>query len=73
MESNKTKDRKDISSQSSVVVICDICNVRKSMHQVWTRQTGQREFCCKCYVEDGGSPADWHPDCMHAAYGSKSR
>lgn len=22
--------------------------------------------CCKCYVEAGGSPADWHAECMRA-------
>lgn len=23
-------------------------------------------FCCKCYVEAGNPPSDWHPKCVAA-------
>lgn len=39
--------------------ICDVCNERPSNHGV-----GDRRLCCKCYIEEGNAPADWHTGCM---------
>lgn len=25
---------------------------------------GDGRLCCKCYVEEGNPPADWHNGCM---------
>ena len=27
-------------------------------------QLPERFLCCKCHVEEGNPPADWHLDCM---------
>lgn len=41
--------------------ICDVCGENPSNHMV-----GDRRLCCKCYVEEGNAPADWHRGCMEA-------
>jgi hypothetical protein len=23
-------------------------------------------LCCRCYIDDGNPPADWHPECVAA-------
>jgi hypothetical protein len=35
----------------------------KAGHEIWQRGTHRYE-CCRCYVQAGGSPADWHQLCM---------
>lgn len=32
---------------------------KKTSHTV-----GGKRMCCKCYVEAGNAPADWHSECM---------
>ena len=41
---------------------CDNHPKEKYMHRA-----GEKRLCCKCYIEAGYPPADWHPKCM-AAY-----
>jgi pyruvate formate-lyase activating enzyme-like uncharacterized protein len=41
---------------------CDIC-LKPSTHSVF--QSGLTTlYCCRCHVNAGFAPADWHPDCM---------
>lgn len=40
---------------------CEKCKNRMSMHR------GDINMCCKCYVEEGGVPADWHRKCIEMA------
>jgi hypothetical protein len=37
---------------------CDNCGEHQAMHH------GEKDLCCKCYVEAGNPPADWHRVCM---------
>ncbi|HDY89744.1 MAG TPA: hypothetical protein ENH82_16720 [bacterium] len=39
--------------------ICDDCGEKLSNHSV-----GDKRLCCKCYIEEGNPPADWHRGCM---------
>lgn len=39
--------------------LCDRCKRRQITHVV-----DNNCFCCRCYVELGNPPADWHPTCM---------
>jgi len=39
---------------------CAVCK-EPSSHRV-----SDFALCCKCYVWNGGPPADWHPDCLAA-------
>lgn len=42
---------------------CDKCNERKAQHREFLAGV-ERNLCCRCYVEEGNPPADWHPECM---------
>jgi hypothetical protein len=37
---------------------CDRCCKHKAMH------VGSEDLCCRCHVEQGGIPADWHSVCV---------
>jgi hypothetical protein len=39
--------------------LCCVCKTAPSMHDC-----GDRRLCCKCYVNEGNPPADWHTGCM---------
>ena len=42
---------------------CNSAEAKHSTHKWW--ETPQDQYlCCKCHVEQGGAPADWHPVCM---------
>ena len=44
---------------------CYRCNVNKSCHSYRGADSSYGErLCCKCYIKAGGTPADWHPDCV---------
>lgn len=45
---------------------CTKCNERGANHSVhkWWETPKDQYLCCKCYVEQGNTPADWHPLCM---------
>ena len=38
---------------------CDCCLIARSMHHV-----GPKHYCCSCHIRRGGTPADWHNECM---------
>ena len=44
---------------------CCRCNTNKACHNYLdpNSERGER-LCCKCHIARGGTPADWHPDCM---------
>lgn len=45
---------------------CGKCGKHPWTHTIfkhWEEPAEQR-LCCKCYVEGGRPPADWHPLCM---------
>ena len=42
---------------------CERCKRVKAMHSHYTKGITLR-LCCRCHVESGGTPADWHPECM---------
>ena len=46
--------------------ICDKCKVRPAMHTSWCwwKKPDREDLCCQCHIENGGTPADWHPICM---------
>jgi len=44
---------------------CDLCHEKNVTHHIYPPLPNTvRALCCKCYVEEGNPPADWHPDCM---------
>jgi hypothetical protein len=45
---------------------CTKCGERLAKHEIhrWWKTPPDEYLCCKCYVEGGGAPADWHPLCM---------
>jgi hypothetical protein len=45
---------------------CTKCNKRKANHSIckYWETPEYHHLCCKCYVEEGNVPADWHPLCM---------
>ena len=45
---------------------CTKCNKREANHSIhkWWETPKDEYLCCKCYVEQGSAPADWHPLCM---------
>ena len=53
---------------NSMKNMCCRCNTKKAAHSYLgpNASVGER-LCCKCYIASGGSPADWHPDCMAEA------
>jgi len=40
-----------------------------SSHTIYEKDIKKR-LCCKCYVQAGNPPADWHDGCMHEAKAS---
>jgi hypothetical protein len=52
--------------------MCDICGINKPSHTICLFSEEDRRLCCKCYVEEGHPPADWHDGCM-ATYRSRTR
>lgn len=54
---------------------CTKCGERPSNHRIhrhWITPPDQY-LCCKCYVEGGSIPADWHPLCMKTAKKMKDK
>jgi len=49
-------------------VMCDSCRERPAMHEEssWWKDPPGRLLCCRCYIKEGGDPADWHDECMEA-------
>jgi hypothetical protein len=47
--------------------ICKICQGTKNVLHSECRGEETNYYCCKCYVEAGNAPADWHRDCMETA------
>ena len=49
---------------------CDLkcCECGKKLlheyHQSWNIAKGDRQYCCTCYVKNGGAPFDGHKECM---------
>lgn len=43
---------------------CDNHPDRPSAHTV-AAGGKVNEYCCACHLENGGAPADWHPNCMN--------
>lgn len=44
----------------SQIFLCDRCGAQAR------HLRGAARLCCRCYVEDGGAPSDWHDDCLKA-------
>jgi len=44
--------------------VCDKCKERPAMHKISCKE-GWKHLCCKCHIEEGGIPADWHTGCMY--------
>jgi len=49
-----------------VTELCTKCGERPANHEVykWWEEPEKQDLCCKCHINDGGDPADWHLDCM---------
>ncbi len=48
---------------------CMKCGERPASHisiKHWITPS-EEHLCCKCHVEGGSLPADWHPLCMKTA------
>jgi hypothetical protein len=45
---------------------CTKCKELPANHSVhkWWMDPSDEFLCCKCYVAQGSTPADWHPICM---------
>lgn len=45
---------------------CTNCNERTANHEIHKHWETPKDIylCCKCYVEQGGTPSDWHSICM---------
>lgn len=51
---------------------CTRCGQHDARHLIY--RTSQREnLCCFCHVAEGGTPADWHPDCLSAYRSNQER
>jgi hypothetical protein len=45
--------------------LCSRCGVRRALHRCLQPPTVML-LCCRCYIDDGNPPADWHPECVAA-------
>ncbi len=45
---------------------CTRCNKKPANHTLtrWWKKPETEHLCCECHIKSGGSPADWHLDCM---------
>lgn len=43
--------------------ICDKCRIIPAAHYI-SNAGVVRHLCCRCFVEEGNPPADWHRLCM---------
>ena len=53
---------------------CQLCGSKKNvLHQIWPPNEEKPSwYCCKCYVDGGNPPANWHPECMRT-YKNRSK
>jgi len=51
---------------SQTRILCDKCGKGAAMHHISypMERNKDQNLCCKCHVEQGESPSDWHPLCM---------
>jgi len=45
---------------------CTRCKKRQGNHKIDRYGKATENLCCKCHIETGGAPANWHPECMQA-------
>ena len=43
--------------------LCDKCK-KEDAHHFSYSANGNTQLCCKCHIDEGGIPADWHAGCM---------
>lgn len=50
-------------------ILCTSCGKHPWRHKVpsWWEDPPDRFLCCRCFVKEGGAPADWHSECMKVA------
>lgn len=61
--SEKERQRK---TMISTPALCDECETNFASHTIRCPGEKTKHLCCRCYVQDGNAPADWHPLCMEA-------
>jgi hypothetical protein len=67
LEVAKAKHQAKIENEKQVFIMCENHPDRRRMHI-----DGDHNYCCDCYMENGGIPTDWHVRCMEIYNKKKS-
>ena len=46
---------------------CTKCGEHQGMHKIFNPDKSAENLCCKCYVESGNPPTEWHSLCMQTS------
>lgn len=53
----------DVAAFPEQLQICTDCKQLPAMHTIYLNNENQH-ICCKCFVNKGNAPSDWHSLCM---------